>query len=263
MGVESIVRLNGDPSASNAAVNAGLAFAGMEVCGSADRTESLIRELRALNRLYLELLVRQGGLPDNAMRELRTLPDPSLDAAARCPFTLFAFDIESSAAAGAQRCNAVRGESLRAECAAVACFLAWHGARVDPVGARVLLGLDARQLQVLRAASLASLQPIVDILATTLRPRWADNDRFWSRLFQCARAGGAGELSAVFSYGRQLLASDALARNSPSTRNTASAGIPASVRSSVSVLRPARREVRVASALPRSRASAAPLSPLS
>ncbi len=88
---------------------------------------------------------------------------------------------------------------------------AWHVARSEPAGARLLLGLSETNVAVIGGCTLTRLLGLAEVRTQWLRPRWEHRPQVWRDLLRTAAAGDAGALERLRVRGLQLLAAEARA----------------------------------------------------
>jgi hypothetical protein len=86
--------------------------------------------------------------------------------------------------------------------------LTWHVARTRRQAARLLLGMESRQIDLIASCSLRELERRVDGHNIDLRLRWADRPGVWRHLLAAAASGDEGALARAQLRGLQLLAAD-------------------------------------------------------
>ncbi len=86
--------------------------------------------------------------------------------------------------------------------------LTWHVARTRRPAARLLLGMDSRQIDLIAGCSLRELERRVDARNIDLRLRWADRPGVWRHLLAAAASGDEASLARARLRGLQLLAAD-------------------------------------------------------
>jgi hypothetical protein len=85
-------------------------------------------------------------------------------------------------------------------------LLGWHLARSNRLGARVLLGMDARSAEHIAGIRLQDLDALAEGGASWIVPRWQQQPLVWRQMFRAARRGAAAQLRLVQLRGLQLLA---------------------------------------------------------
>jgi len=85
-------------------------------------------------------------------------------------------------------------------------LLAWHLARSNRLGARLLLGMDARCAERIAGSRLQDLETLAEQGADWIVPRWERAPLVWQQLLRAARGEAASPLRAVQLRGLQLIA---------------------------------------------------------
>ncbi len=173
------------------------------------------RQLAQLNRQYLEILPA-GELPEAVAAQVRKLPSDALLAMSDCYFSLFALGLDDSrrwlpllqrAATEPTRYPAdTQGVITRIEFVVNALFFAWHLAHTNSLAAKVLLELDDAIADALHAVPVTQLRALAVGAVDLLKPRFAQNQFYWSALVRNSADPAGAALQATKLLGRQLLA---------------------------------------------------------
>ena len=83
---------------------------------------------------------------------------------------------------------------------------AWHLARSNRLGARVLLGMGARSAERIADSRLQDLDALAERGPSWILPRWEQQPTIWRQLIQAARGAHAGQLRLAQLRGLQLIA---------------------------------------------------------
>jgi len=87
-------------------------------------------------------------------------------------------------------------------------MLAWHTARADFVGARILMGMTTPVANIVGTLRLSEIERIAEHQFRRLRLRWDDRPSVWRALLMAAHTGDAQALDALDVHALQLLLSE-------------------------------------------------------
>jgi len=185
-------------------------------------------ELAQLNFEYLQLLSVESMWPQEARHHWRGIdssPEVARRAMADCLFSLFTLELNDrrrwlgllagDPKAATQPFAQTAGSAVKTEFAATAVIFAWHLAHRDPFAAKVLLDVDTEVASAFRDVSVSRLRVVAAASSSWLAPRWPQNPHFWPALVQYAGDPAGSGLRAAKLLGRQLLAAETLALQSP------------------------------------------------
>jgi hypothetical protein len=186
--------------------------------------------LAELNEQSLLLLVAQAAVPERTtqplMRELAELwsklDAEALKRAAACPYLLmdtgFADPSRWLWARGQQVLERERGPLVpfftipkAAALMRTVLTYGWHLAQSQPAAARLLLGMSAPCVKLVRDCTLSQMAELADKHPAWLQPRWPQRVRIWRELLMAAAAGEGPALQQARLRGLQILAADARA----------------------------------------------------
>lgn len=167
-----------------------------------------LEQLRELNRLFLEFLQTAArervdclGLPETARPALLAASGTQLELAAAFPRALFRLSIDEALPAAPPwnpAVDAVRAplEAARHALRLTILLCAWTLCRQSIYHARLLLGLESRAMQRLRALQLKDLQDLVHAPGAVLCA-FADRPRLWSELLTETRPEARQQLALI------------------------------------------------------------------
>jgi hypothetical protein len=217
------------------------------------RPETL-ESLAELNELSLVLLADQaavhGAPPAALLREVRALwPALAPEArrrAADCPYLL----LDAGFADPERwRGSAQVGEGGRSagtafftvpgtvEVARLVLTYAWHLARTQPAGARLLLGMPAACTALIGGCTLRQIHTLAERRAEWLRPRWPARPQVWRELLTAAGSGEPHLLERAHMHGLTLLAAETRAATAGAALVAGAAAAPAPGRTAATVPR--------------------------
>jgi hypothetical protein len=193
----------------------------------------LMRPVAEINELMLETLRAAAAAPAN---DAACTPAPrlvsalrtgwcSLDAAAlqrlaHCPYVLldagFAAPTrwDALAIAGSPHGAVMDGGALRgyfAGSAGVALLrrtlsFAWHLARSNQLGARIMLGMTGECAERIGSSALKQLEALAELGPAWIAPRWESQPIVWGQMIQAAVDGSDAALRRAQQRGLQLMA---------------------------------------------------------
>jgi hypothetical protein len=99
-----------------------------------------------------------------------------------------------------------------------ALVFAWHLARSESAGARLLLGMSAGCVERLGACTVNRVTHLAETRAHWLRPRWSQSPGVWRDLLTAALAGETQALQRMRLRGLSLLAAEAWRGELPTSR---------------------------------------------
>jgi hypothetical protein len=178
----------------------------------------LLAPVTAINQALLELLCAPAPARRTALTQLCAGLDPEARARlARCPYVLLdaGFGLPelwppSGRAPGAVREAGPTGGYFgsRQGIALVRRTLvfAWHLARANPFGARILLGMAMPCAPCIAASRLEDLEELAEQCPAWVAPRWEAQPQVWRQLVSAARTGQVSQLRQAQLRGLQLLA---------------------------------------------------------
>lgn len=130
-------------------------------------TQDQFQQVTELNGLFLTFLrgcspagLDEACFPSSARRLLSTAPRERLDAVAAFPRALFELRLAADLAAAARDPRSGPNESARQAMNVMIVHCAWTLSRQSVYQARLLLGLESRVIQQLRALPLGGLHPL-------------------------------------------------------------------------------------------------------
>ncbi len=194
-----------------------------------------LENLHALNRLYLDVLIRitasesgvdcgPGSTGECAQSSriaacVRHLAPVQRQALAASPFSLFdarfgdgPFWVQRvGAATDAQFREAGAAPSTAGSFTQLALFYAWHLVRADALAARLLLGMSDAVSTVFTALALPDLQLLAGAAPHLITPRWPERDTVWRILLGAARRH-AQCMADTRLFGIQVMAGDLAGR---------------------------------------------------
>ena len=187
--------------------------------------------LAELNEQSLLLLAAQAAAEEPAhkhpllgeLAELWSKLDPdTLKRAAGCPYLLldagFADPSRWLWARGHQVLERERGPTVpffsvprTAVVMRTVLTYGWHLAQSQPAAARLLLGMSAACVKLVRDCTLGQVAELADKHPAWLQPRWPQRVRIWRELLTAAADGEGPALQQARLRGLQILAADARA----------------------------------------------------
>ena len=162
-----------------------------------------LQQVHELNRLFLTYLQSRAlegrdclGLPDSARSFLaKTSPDV-LATIGEFPRALFEIDLDGHRCAPARDPLRSRDESMRHALYLMISLCAWSVSRQSAYQARLLLGLESRTIQRLRALQLSQLQPLSH-LPNLVQCAFRDRDWLWTGLLLDTRPEARRRLALI------------------------------------------------------------------
>ncbi|HKD54581.1 MAG TPA: hypothetical protein VKB72_10225 [Steroidobacteraceae bacterium] len=197
-----------------------------QVCGwlHAETLETLVE----LNELALAVLAEQaaarGAAASLLLRQVaevwRSLDAPARRRAASCPYLLvdagFADPLRWRQTPAPQVGDAAHAAYTAFFTVPAATLLArlvftyaWHLARTQSAAARLLLGMQAPSVALIRHYTLCQIQVLAENHLEWLRPRWPARVQVWRELLQAAASGEPASLERARLRGLTLLAAEA------------------------------------------------------
>lgn len=186
--------------------------------------------LAELNEQSLLLLVAQAATAERATQPLlrdlaqlwSKLDADALKRAAACPYLLmdtgFADPSRWLWARGQQVLERERGPVVpfftvpkAAAFMRTVLSYGWHLAQSQPAAARLLLGMSAPCVKLVRDCTLSQMGELAERHPAWLQPRWPQRVRVWRELLTAAAAGEGPALQQARLRGLQILAADARA----------------------------------------------------
>ena len=162
-----------------------------------------LQQVHELNRLfltYLQTRVRGDrdclGLPDGARAILRKTSSESLAGIAEFPRALFDLKLDDRAVPQVRDPLPGRDDAARYALSLTILLCAWSLSRQSAYQARLLLGLETRTIQRLRAMQLADLQQLAHVPRLVLCA-FAGRDWLWSELLADARPEARQQLALI------------------------------------------------------------------
>jgi hypothetical protein len=162
-----------------------------------------LRQVHELNRLFLTYLqTRVGadrdclGLPDGARSTLRKTSAEELAAIAEFPRALFDLALDDHAAPHVRDPLPSRDDAARHALCLTILLCAWTLSRQSAYHARLLLGLEPRAIQRLRAMRLSDLQQLAHVRQLVLCA-FAGRDWIWTELLTDTRPEARQQLALV------------------------------------------------------------------
>jgi hypothetical protein len=167
-----------------------------------------LEQLHELNRLFLGFLQTAArervdclGLPDQVRPALLAASGPLLELAAGFPRALFRLSLDEApppSRIGSSPADAVRGplEAARHALRLTILLCAWTLSRQSIYHARLLLGLESRAMQRLRALQLKDLQDLVHAPSAVLCA-FPDRPWLWSELLTETRPEARQQLALI------------------------------------------------------------------
>ena len=151
-----------------------------------------LQQVQELNRVFLGLLqsrVREQracfGLPSAVLPPLRVASAELLDALARFPRALFRLELDSRTHAGPTQSGAAYDEAEHDLCLSILLAMR-HTSRHSAYQARLLLGLEASDIEMLRTLPLPNLQRVASTPGL-LRCAFGEREWFWPALLTATR----------------------------------------------------------------------------
>jgi hypothetical protein len=175
---------------------------------SAQPSLDQLEQLHELNRLFLGFLQTAAreradclGFPHEARPALLAASDPLLELAARFPRALFQLSLDDPATPPIPRNPGPDGlraslESARHALRLTILLCAWTLSRQSVYHARLLLGLESRAMQRLRALQLKDLQGLVHAPGAVLCA-FPERPRLWSQLLTETRPEARQQLALI------------------------------------------------------------------
>ena len=161
-----------------------------------------LQQVHELNRLFLTHLqkcVRDDidccGLPDFARSPLRRASTDSIAAIAVFPRALFDIKLDDSAPSSVRDPLRSRDDGARHALGLTILLCAWTLSRQSNYQARLLLGLEARAIQRMRAMQLSDLQP--HAYSPQIVCAFAGRDWIWNELLNETRPEARQQLALV------------------------------------------------------------------
>jgi len=162
-----------------------------------------LRQVHELNRLfltYLQARVRDDrdclGLPDSARPILRKTSPEALAAIAEFPRALFDLALDDRAVPQVRDPLPSRDDAARHALCLTILLCAWTLSRQSAYHAHLLLGLEPRTLQRLRALQLGDLQRLAHVQDLVLCA-FGDREWLWTELLTDARPEARQQLALI------------------------------------------------------------------
>jgi hypothetical protein len=162
-----------------------------------------LQQVHELNRLFLthlQMCLRDDldccGLPDVARRPLRRADAESIAAIAVFPRALFDLNLEESEPSAVHNPLRSRADGAQHALGLTILLCAWTLSRQSTYQARLLLGLQSRAMQRLRALQLSDLQPLAHA-PQLVRCAFAGRDWIWQELITETRPETRQQLALV------------------------------------------------------------------
>jgi len=162
-----------------------------------------LQQVHELNRLfltYLQARVRDErdclGLPDSARPILRKTSPEALAIIAEFPRALFDLVLDERTAPQVHDPLPSRDDAARHALCLTILLCAWSLSRQSPYHARLLLGLEPRAIQLLRAMQLSELQQLAHVRHLVLCA-FAGRDWLWTELLTDARPEARQQLALI------------------------------------------------------------------
>ena len=162
-----------------------------------------LQQVHELNRLfltYLQTRVRGDrdclGLPAGARSLLRKTTAEALAVIAEFPRALFDLKLDDRAAPQVRDPLPSRGDAARHALSLTILLCAWSLSRQSAYQARLLLGLEPRAIQRLRAMQLIDLQQLAHVPELVLCA-FAGRDWLWNELLTDARPEARQQLALI------------------------------------------------------------------
>jgi hypothetical protein len=186
--------------------------------GAARWDSALLAPVTAINRALLELLCEPAPPRRTGLTQLCCGLEPDARTRlARCPYVLLdaGFGAPERWPPSGRPPGAVReagdGDGYFRSRQGIALVrrtlvLAWHLARANPFGARILLGMAAACAPCIAASRLEDLEELAELCPAWVAPRWEAQPHIWRQLVHAARSGQVSQLRQAQLRGLQLLA---------------------------------------------------------
>jgi hypothetical protein len=200
----------------------------------ASRPVRAATSLVELNRRFLELMcVRLNmakldgclGLPAEFGPRIGRLSANERAAVADCPFALFDVRFRDEMhwhvrlqSPAWQISDAPPGDWIANDFVRIAVFFAWHLSIMDPLSARLVLGLRRTTVEEFQTVTLDRLSAIAVAEQRYLSVRWQERPRFWLALTEAAAGTRGSRLRRVQLHGLQFAAADCLPETRASSR---------------------------------------------
>ena len=162
-----------------------------------------LQQVHELNRLFLTYLQSRAiegrdclGLPAAARSLLAKTSADVLAVVAEFPRALFDIELDGHRAAQARDPLRSRDESMRHALYLMISLCAWSLSRQSAYQARLLLGLEARAIQRLRALQLSQLQPLSN-LPNLVQCAFRERDWLWTGLLLDTRPEARRRLALI------------------------------------------------------------------
>jgi hypothetical protein len=162
-----------------------------------------LQQVHELNRLFLKCLqdrVKDNldcwGLPDAARLPLRRASPESIATIAVFPRALFDLTLDERSAGAAYDARRDRDDTARHALGLTVLLCAWTLSRQSAYQARLLLGLESRVIQRLRALQLGDL-PRLAAVPSLVHCAFAGRDWIWSELVSETRPEARQHLALV------------------------------------------------------------------
>jgi len=160
-------------------------------------------------RLVIGLRASWRALDDPAQLRLARAPCLLLDAGFASPARWDALGVDGSLLGAVRDAGAPRGYFSCATGIALqrrALTFAWHLARSDRLGARMLLGMSGECADRIAACALKHLEALAELCPPWIAPRWESQPAVWRQMIEAAVSGSDAALRRVQLRGLQLLA---------------------------------------------------------
>lgn len=168
-----------------------------------------LQQVQELNRVFLGLLqtrVRDQrpclGLPVAVQPPLRVASPDLLDALARFPRALFRLDLDPRSRARLPGRDASYDEAEHDLCLSILLAMR-HTSRLSSYQARLLLGLDPSDIEMLRASPLTSLQGLA-CAPGLLQCAFGERPWFWPALLTATRPEVRSQLTLMALQPREV-----------------------------------------------------------